>query len=267
LASAVVTVNKGAVEEARAADEKGEISAVLAGPKTYISSKDVGPPRDKNLEYRYHILDQKDATRMFGVGVGQNFYVIELAVVNNGQKKVAIPLAAIQAEIEWLYGESDDGREFFEEGPATSPPLPLGSVSSYFDAFEKKDGKWAKVFNILDGVTTLGASLVPVFGRNIERPITILSGGFIPGLRKAVGDLSSQQLQNLTTMSWEGIEEILPGGGKEKYVYIPRADQMFGNAATAKGSRVRKEIVNIRGLEVSGFEILETEQKVATPTP
>ena len=68
-------------------------------------------------------------------------------------------------------------------------------------------------------------------------------------------------------MSWEGIEEILPGGSKQKYVYIPRADQVFGNAKAPDGSRVRKQIINIRGLEVSGFEILESEQKVATPQP
>ena len=267
LASALVTVNKGAVEEARATNETDDVSAVLVGPKTYIASKDIGPPRDKNLEYRYHILDQSDATRMFGAGVGHNFYVIELAVVNNGKKKVAVPLGTIQAEVEWLYGNSEDETEFFEEGPATTPPLPLGSVSSYFDAFQKKEGKWAKVFNTLDGLTILGTALVPVFGRNIERPVTIFSGGFIPGLKKAVGDLSSQQLQNLTTMSWEGIEEVLPGGSKQKYVYIPRADQLFGNTTAPKGSRVRKEIINIRGLEVSGFEILESEQKIATPQP
>jgi hypothetical protein len=267
LANATVTVNKGAVEAAHSQNEDGNVSAVLAGPKTYLASKDIGPPRDKNLEYRYHILDQNDATRMFGQGVGQNFYVIELVVVNNGKKKVAVPLGMIQAEIEWLYGVSKDGKEFFEEGPPTAPPLPLGSVSSYFDAFQKTDGKWAKVFNILDGVTILGASLVPVFGRNIERPVTIFSGGLIPGLKRSVGDLSSQQLQNLTTMSWEGIEEVLPGGSRQKYVYIPRADQVFGNAKAPDGSRVRKQIINIRGLEVSGFEILESEQKVATPQP
>jgi hypothetical protein len=267
LANAVVTVNKGAVEAAQSQDEVGSVSAVLSGPKTYIASKEIGLPRDKNLEYRYHILDQNDATRMFGAGVGQNFYAIELVVVNNGRKKVAVPLGTIQAEIEWLYGKSKDEKEFFEEGPPTTPPLPLGSVSSYFDAFQKTEGKRAKLFNILDGVTILGASLVPVFGRNIERPVAIFSGGLIPGLKKAVGDLSSQQLQNLTTMSWEGIEEILPGGSKQKYVYIPRADQVFGNAKAPDGSRVRKQIINIRGLEVSGFEILESEQKVATPQP
>lgn len=267
LASAVVTVNKGAVVAAHGETEDASISAVLTGPKTYIASKEIGPPRDKNLEYRYHILDQKDAARMFGPGVGQNFYVIELVVVNNGKKKVAVPLGMIQAEIEWLYGLSKDTKEFFEDGPPTLPPLPLGSVSSYFDAFQKTEGKWAKVFNIMDGVTILGASLVPVFGRNIERPVAIFSGGLIPGLKKAVGDLSSQQLQNLTTMSWEGIEEVLPGGSKQKYVYIPRADQVFGNAKAPDGQRVRKQIINIRGLEVSGFEILESEQKVATPQP
>lgn len=271
LASASLTVNKGAVQEIRDSDPSGDVSAVLAGPQTYVATREVGPPRDKNLEYRYVILEQNDASRLFGRGVGDYFYVIELAVVNNGKKKVAVPLASIQAEIEWRYGEVSK-TVLFEEGPPTIPPLTLGSVSSYFDAFQKRDGKWARVFNILDGLTTLGAALVPVFGHNIERPTTILSGGLIPALRKGIGDLSSQQLQNLTTMSWENIEEVAAGGSKTKYVYIPRADQSFGNPPTSTGRtkgekpmKIKKQIMNIRGLEVSGFEIVESEQKLATP--
>src|SRR5206468_1666257 len=102
---------------------------------------------------------------------------------------------------------------------------------------------------------------------NIERPGLILSGGFIPGLRKAVGDLSSEQLQRLTSMSWENVEEVVPGGSKSKFIYIPRADQFFGNEVKSKGFtmlKTRKQVLDIIGLEVSGFEVVESEKKLAT---
>jgi hypothetical protein len=264
LANVTVTVNKGSVQAAQASDanDKREVlTAVLSGPKTYVATRDVGAARDKNLEYRYVVMDHKDAGRLFGRGVGDNFYVIELSVINNGKKKVAIPLGSIQAEAEWLYGFDGGKGVDYDEGPPTIPALPLGAVSGYFDAFQKSEGWRARVFNILDGVTTLGTSLVPVFGRNIERPTSILAGGFIPGLRKAVGDLSSEQLQRLTTMSWENVEEVPSGGGKSKFIYIPRADQFFGNG---KEKPVKKKLVSIRGIEVSGFEIIESEQRLAT---
>lgn len=272
LASATVTVNKGSVQAAQVSNATTNkvVTAVLSGPRTYVATRDIGPPRDKNLEYRYAVMEQKDAGRLFGRGVGENFYVIELTVVNNGKKKVAVPLGSIQAEAEWVYGSVKETE--FEEGPPTIPALPLGAVSGYFDAFQKVEGKRARLFNILDGLTTLGSSLIPVFGRNIERPTAILAGGLIPAIRKAVGDLSSEQLQRLTTLSWENVEQIPASASISKFIYIPRADQFFGNSfiingegsKASKSSRVRKQLINIRGLEVSGFEVIETEQKLAT---
>lgn len=281
LANVTVTVNKGAVQATQISDtndKKEVVSAVLSGPKTYVARGDVGPPRDKNLEYRYALIDDKDARRLFGRGVGTNFYVIELSVVNNGKKKVAIPLGSIQAEAEWSSGFTSNENIYYDEGPPTLPALPLGAVSGYFDAFQKAEGWRARTFNILGGVSVLANSLIPVFGRNIERPNSILSTGFIPGLQRAVGDLSSEQLQRLTTMSWENVEEVPPGGSKTKFIYIPRADFDFGEkkvsakfkALTRRESdelRIKRRIVSITGLEVSGFEVIETEQRLATPQP
>jgi hypothetical protein len=73
--------------------------------------------------------------------------------------------------------------------------------------------------------------------------------------------LSSEQLQRLTTLSWENVEEIPPGGSKSKFIYIPRADQIFGDG---KNNPVKRKLVTIRGIEVSGFEVIESEQKLAT---
>jgi len=248
--------SKPAGESSHASNDPAASPATM---KTYLASHDIGPPKDLNLEYRYTVLDQKDASQLFGSGVGDHFYAVQISLVNKGDKKVIVPLSSIQAEIEWAYG-SDNDEEAFDEGPATLSPLPLSAISSYFDAFQKTKGRRAKLFNVLDGVVTLGAAMVPVFGRNIERPIAIMSGGLIPGLRKSFGDLSSQQLQNLTSMSWEGVEEIPAGGGKEKFIYVQRSDQTFSGSVNPV---IRKQIKSIAGLEVSGFVVRESSTAAA----
>jgi hypothetical protein len=223
---------------------------------TYLASFPIGPPKDTNLEYRYTVLDQGDASELFGSGVGDNFYVLQLSVINNGDKKLVVPLSSIQAEIEWSYKEVEGVS--FDEGPPTLSPLKLSAITSYFDTFQKTKGRKARIFNILDGVGTLAASLVPVFGKGLERGNSILSGGLIPGLRQAWGDLSSQQLQNLTSMSWDSVEEIPAGGAKEKFIYIQRSDQSFSNK-TDKSLKINKSIKSIQGLEVSGFVVNDSQ--------
>jgi hypothetical protein len=234
--------------------------------KTYIDSFAIGPKKDPNLEYRYTVLDQEDASELFGFGVGKNFYVLQLSVINNLNKKLVVPLSSIEAEIEWAYKEEEDSKGVvttsFDEGPPTLSPLKLSAITSYFDTFQKTKGKKARLFNVLDGVVTLGASLVPVFGKGLERGTTIMSGGLIPGLRKAWGDLSSQQLQNLTSMSWDSVEEIPANSAKEKFVFIQRSDQSFSNKADKK-LKINKSIKSIQGLEVSGFVVEDSRPALA----
>jgi hypothetical protein len=268
LEGVTLTVNKGAVRETSTATSAGDFkySAVLASPLTFEVASRIGPPRDKNLEYHYTTLSPKDANTLFGQGVGENFYVIELAVVNNGQKKVAVPLGAIEAEVAWQYGPGK-GNLFYEEGPATLPAIPLGAVSGYFDAYQKTKGKWAKVFNILDGISTLSTAMFPVI-RELKTPTLILNTGVVPGLRKSIGDLSSEQLSRLTSMSWEGVEEIVPGGSKTKFIYIPRAEQLFGEAQRTNPNgnaySSKKRVIDLTDLVVVGFEVPATEMKQAT---
>ncbi|MGB7926252.1 MAG: hypothetical protein WCF57_23630 [Pyrinomonadaceae bacterium] len=261
-----VSVTKNGVRTAHASDKKGTVTGTVTGPQTFIASHDIGLKRDKNLEYRYTVLEQNDANLLFGKGVGERFYVVQLSIVNNGEKKVAVPLSSIQAEIEWAYGDGPRGSDLiYEEGPATISPLPLSAISGYFDNYNKSSGKRAKVFNALSGLTTLMTALIPVFGPGFREANGIFATGLIPGLRLGLGDLTSQQLQNLTSMSWENIEEVPAGGGKNKFIYIQRGDQLYGLKGDSALTTVKKKIMNIRGLEVSGFEILESEKKSASP--
>ena len=87
-----------------------------------------------------------------------------------------------------------------------------------------------------------------------------MSGGFIPGLKKSLGDMSSQQLQNLTSLSWDSLEEIPAGGAKEKFVYIQRSGQNFSSDPI-----IKKEIKSIAGIEVSGFVVKDSRPATAVP--
>jgi hypothetical protein len=130
--------------------------------------------------------------RLLGDGVADNFFVIEVAVVNDGAKKVAIPLAGMQAEVEWLYGgvskpapasgsdlmpESGFKGGFFVEGPPTLAPIPMATVSAYFGASKKNNERRVKTFNILEGMTTLITSIVPFAGPALKNAEVVFSGG------------------------------------------------------------------------------------------
>lgn len=113
--------------------------------------------------------------------------------------------------------------------------------------------------------------MVPVFGRNIERPVAIMSSGLIPGLHRAIGDLSGEQLQNLTSLSWDSVEEVPANGGKEKFIYIQRADESYSGSQTEKsgnkGETIKRRIKSIGGLEVSGFIVKDSSAATAVKQP
>jgi hypothetical protein len=266
------------VVKAEQAKVAGEVDSL--SPTTYKASSPIGPKPDDELTYRYTVLAYEESRRLLGDGVADNFYVIELSVVNNAAKKVAIPLAAIQAEIEWLYGpvsiappasvtdlvNQKDG--FFLEGPPTLAPIPMATVSAYFGASKKNGERRVTTFNILEGITTLVTSLVPFAGPGLKSAEVVFSGGFIPGLRHAWGDLTDQQLQNLTTLSWQTSETLAASGGSlEKLIYIQKGAhfQDEGEPIYAKPYTTKQQISNIMSLEVVGYEVNDSPPKEATP--
>ena len=247
---------------------KGDVDVTIGQRQTYLASTAIGPKRDGKLEYGYTVLDGNTAHLIFGRGISNNFYVIALAVVNNSEKKVAVPLSAIEAEVEWAHGGVDDTDYEFLEGPATLRPVSLATVTAFFTADMRSKGKRARFFNMLEGIRTLGQTLIPLFGPGYETAHTIFTSGLIPGAKIAIGDLSDQQLQSLAGLSWENVEEIPGNGGsKVKFVYIQRGRQVFTNPDQRKPKeqdRVEKQIKNLYGVELTGYEILETEVRGGT---
>ena len=264
---------------------KGEAAtATVTGPalKAYTAQSDIGPKSSAQLTFDYTMLDDKQANVMLGKGIAQNFYVLKVSVVNDGTKKVSVPLAAIQAEVEWARGkeagdsnpnapsDADDTsntRVDYLEGATTVTPSPLGAVSAYFDAYNKNKGKRAVFFNILDALTVAGAALVPYTGPSFKDAQVFWSGGFVPAVHKGLGDISGQQLQNLTTLSWQNIESIPPQGGSlMKLIYIQKSPQFQNQPVTLNGKKrqTKKVITNLLNLDITGFEIEESQATQAT---
>lgn len=281
------------------------VTVAVATPKTYQAYQDIGKAPNPNLTYRYTVLDKNVVNTLLGKGIAENFYVLQVAMVNSGTKKVSVPLAAIQAEVEWARGNKEprspgnnqhdnvngnqnqdannNGQQGLEEpadveeivntsyleGPPTVTPARLAAVSAHFDAYQKSKGARAIMFNILDGLTTFGAALVPFTGPSLQDAHTVVTGGFIPGLHKAIGDLSSQQLQNLTSLSWQDTESIASGGGAiEKLIYIQRNAQFASQGVTVYGvsKKVEKQITNLLDLDITGYEVNESTGAQATST-
>lgn len=285
----------GVPKEEGKKDDSKEAVCESGNCKTYIASVKVG--EEQGLEYTYNVLDNASAAMLFGKGVAGNFYAILLSVTNNGERKVSIPLSTIKAEIEWAYGDPPNKQMpaettsaagakafvvpkemakdnpadipstrsspmtfYYEEGPVTLAPLSLQTVTAFFDGNEKVNGVKAKLFNYFDGAAIFGLSLAPFFGPGFRSAHGAFTGGLVPGLKRGLGDLSGQQLQNLTGMSWQDIEVVsAKGGSVVKYVFIQRGDSNFNES-------VKKTIKNIQGMEVKGIEVVEGETKLATHT-
>lgn len=267
-ADATVTIKK-IVPKSTQTIKNDQVTAVVHNLKrvTFSVPYQPGPKRDPSLAYKFTVLDNDSADTLVGRGIADNFFVLQLSVVNNGEKKVAIPLSAIQAEVEWAARAGE--KKEYRVGPATLPPVPLAAVSGYFDAYQKVKGKRALLFNVLDSATILATGLVPFTGPSFKDAALYFSGAAVPGARKAWGDLSGQQLQNLTALSWES-SETLPakGGSTEKLIYIPMRKELVGEVEEGEGikKQIWKQVTNVTDVEVTGYEVVESEPKQAAPS-
>ena len=230
--------------------------------QTYSVSLELLPKRQRDLVSHYTILSTEQAKSRFGAGIAKNFYAIELSVVNNGARKVQIPLASIEAEVEWASGI--DGIKVFLEGPITVSPVPLAGVTSFFSNDRKASGKRAWFFNLLQGLTTVGSAIESFFGPGFSRGVSIAGGGFRQGAQKVFPDMSEEQLANLTSQSFESVETASPSGGSiGKVIFIQRGREII-ETFNKKRLKAEKLITNILGLEVFGYEVIEEQPTAAT---
>ena len=119
----------------------------------------------------------------------------------------------------------------------------------------------------LERIVTDPEALGPFVWPGFKDAHVAFTGGLVPGIRRGLGDLSGEQLQNLTAQSWQSAEVVSANGGSiEKFVFFPRGDQVFAAGFREMKETLVKKIKNIEGMEVVGFEVIEAnEGKRATP--
>jgi hypothetical protein len=240
------------------------VTGTSGGPST-TASYEMLPGRDENLTYRSTIMSFEQASSRFGRGIASNFYVVQLSITNKGSVKMQIPLASIQAEVEWYAGTV--GSRYYREGPPTVAPVPLAGAVSYFSIDRQAWGRRARFFNFLQGLTTIGSAIQLFFGPGFAQGVGIAGGGFRQGMGQIIPDLSDQQLANLTSQSFESIETVSGNGGTiDKVVFIQRSAGVLASAGIP--TKFRSLVSNVLSFEINGYEVpVETKPKVATANP
>ena len=240
------------------------ILLTVAGQTLSSASYETLPGRDENLTYRSTIMSFDQASSRFGAGIANNFYVVQLSITNKGPVKLQIPLASVQAEVEWFAGTVKN--KYYREGPATVAPVPLAGAVSYFSVYRQARGRRAIFFNLLQGMTTIGSAIQLFFGPGFAQGVGIAGGGFRQGLGQIFQDLSDQQLANLTSQSFESIETVSGNGGAiDKVVFIQRSVGVLQSGGMPV--KFRTAVSNILSFEINGYEVSETAPKVATQKP
>jgi hypothetical protein len=102
------------------------------------------------------------------------------------------------------------------------------------------------------------------FGPGFAQAVGIAGGGLRQGLGQIFQDLSSEQLANLTSQSFESLESVSGNGGSiEKVIFIQKTAEEL--APGTLDQKVYRLIDNIKGFEINGYEAPETAPKALTP--
>jgi len=191
------------------------------------------PKVDVKSEMFY--VPQEQVAKKYGHGVAAFFDVIQVSVVNKCALPVLIPLAGVAIN----YGT---------KRPAY--PFSLDHVTSIYSNDRQFSGPRAIFFNSVLAAATIGSAIQPFFGHGFAQGVAILGGGFTQASAAIWKDLSAEQLQNLTSQSFQSTEQVGPNGGAlQKNLFVPKK----AKKDTALAESFRTETV---GLEMQIIPVL-----------
>jgi hypothetical protein len=164
---------------------------------------------DSDVKRKFFYVPEGQVDKECGHGVGVFFDVIQISVVNECSLPVLIPLAGI-----YLPGEGTKPSIY---------PLSLDHITSIYSNDWQFSGPRAIYFNLVQAMATIGSSIEPFFGPGFTQGVSILGGGFTQASATIWKDLSAEQLQNLTSQSYQSTEQVGPNGGSlQKFIFLPR---------------------------------------------
>ncbi len=154
-------------------------------------------------------------------------------------------------------------QDFYIDGPPTVAPSPLDSVSAYFGTYQK--GKRTMFFNILDGISTLATALIPYSGPALKDAQIVLSGGLEPGHAPGMAGSPGAATAESDLAELGGLGDSGSGSAVSKFIYIQRKSQIQDplEPISIPPRKTAKQISNIMGVEVSGFEIPDASAEQA----
>jgi hypothetical protein len=187
-----------------------------------------------DIEKKFSYVPPSQAKEKYGTGVGKNFRVIQISIVNRCTLPVLIPLAGI-----YLASSPDTpGTRIY--------PFSLDHVTSIFSYDRQFSGRRAVYFNVVQALATVGSAVEPFLASGFTKGVSILGGSFTQASLTIWKDMTAEQLQSLTSQSYQATEQVGPNGGSlQKFVFLPISK------GEGKGVQGPLEKVNTSTLEVN----------------
>ena len=100
-------------------------------------------------------------------------------------------------------------------------PYSLDHVTSVYSTDRKLTGTRAIFFNSLQAAAAVGSAIEVFFGHGFTQGVSILGGGFTTAAQDVLKDMSTDQLQNLTSQSFGSTEQVAANGGPlQKFIFV-----------------------------------------------
>jgi hypothetical protein len=164
---------------------------------------------DDQVKREFFYVPFEQASKKYSRGVAINFDVIQVSIVNECPLPVLIPLAGI----------------YLPDKPNIHA-FSLDHVTSIYSNYHQFAGGRAIYFNIVQAMATIGSAIQPFLARGFTQGVSILGGGFTQASATIWKDLSAEQLQNLTSQSYQSTEQVGPNGGAlQKFVFLPKKNK------------------------------------------
>jgi hypothetical protein len=222
---------------------------------------------ETKVKLKPQIVPRNQAGNKYGNGVATNFHVIQLSIVNECSMPIVMPLAGITVvpDPPTTANPIDLKDACGETGGLV--PFSLDHVTSLYSADRKLTGKRAIYFNVVQALATLGSAVEPFFAHGFTQGVAILGGGFTTASKEIMVDMSTEQLQNITSQSFGATEQISANGSVQKFAFVRRNKHKECKDSTVEANlRDGKFSVQFELVPASA-QAPATQNAKATPTP
>jgi hypothetical protein len=216
---------------------------------------------NKKVVVQPQIVSNGQSKTKYGNGVAANFYAVQISIVNKCSAPIIVPLAGISIEPE---GKETTMCDKSDGASGNLVPFSLDHVTSIYSANRKLTGGRAIFFNSLQALATLGSAIEPFFGHGFTQGVSILGGGFTTAAKEISVDMSTEQLQNITSQSFGSTEQVAPGGPLQKFIFV-RRDQKCKNSVREQNLRSGNFTVHLE-MTVAAAQAPASTSAKATPS-